>query len=1318
MMKAKRIGFQIWDGTVAELRHLRNSAPLCKKTSTTNGATMKTTATPRALAALLHLSTLAACFAASAATVTLAPPDGTTTNVLQIYSGDTAVEIAGPGTVSLSAANSHTGGTTLSGGTLALSGDVPASGRSQVGTGALTITGGTLRGSGTVARGIAATAATTLAGDPALALAGNNDFQAGAAFAEGTVEISGGETAFGGRIDLGNQAGETATLRVSGGTVTSAGNLQRGYVANANSTLIMTGGTFDVGGKNSVVGFNGGPVVATTDISGGASLRNLGNFYIHSKGGSSSANAIHVHDGGTLGFAALYDGASATTTLSVDGGTLVNDSSGTSAFNWIRETVSSFSVGDGGVTFSGTPESTVVAQIRKAMQAASGSSGTVAGVTFDGGAWGYYVAGNAYNGPTTLKNQSKLFLYADGTIPSGSVVTIKAGSILSNGGAAKTVSSLVLEDDAILGFGSSANALTVSGSIELPSRAKIALYNSDNPSTTAKNTNGSYAVLKVPASYAAALRAVSWSCATATSGKSYTFSVATSGGTATLSMTIATAPSGTFAVSDDTALGGTLSVSGDITIGSGATLAAAPIYGTATGGSITINNGGTLDASGGTIRPVNESGNSFHLYLNEGGALVARSIEGTSSLATTTPMFHFNGGTIYPVGLNTSDGNRYCLRYQPAVVGTHGLFIDMSKWVRPDGYDGWVRASLQSNINHDPDCAGVDGGITVKATGDDKAVVYFGGSFAGSGLNGGILAEKGAIVSANATAFGGQTVALASGSRFRPYDNNTVNVENLTIGSNGATEAVRLDLPTKSISAPGIAVSDTLSVLSPVEIAFTSGWNKETSVPSGVYTALVYQAASPALDTSLFRAQPGFSISSETVAINTGDYIGYTALVLTLAQDDLALDDSAEKTISADAAYGNIYVGDSGTAANKSLLVNGGTITAGTLHLAHTPVDGANSSEKHVATYVQSGGEVSVNTLYSMYRGFDSQAGRVSAEITLNGGSLAVSGDAQLGFNQTRSGYSTTVTVNNGAEMTVGGDMQLTHYGKTQSAPQGILVMNGGSLAVGKDIDLSCCTNRSNYQVDGGIFLHGGTLSARNIKQTVDYTPAQRLFFNGGTFAPNAAAAGRTLSGLTTAHVSTNGAIIDTSALPSGAAYTIAQALETDPALDGAADGGLVKKGAGTLALSGANTYAGRTVIEAGTLAVANADAISDSVTVANGAAIEASGLDLSLASVTASGTIAARSLTVSSAIELPADGSVLSVDGDLTLARGVAIDFSAYGEVPSGYVPVAVASGVITISDLVRARGDGDNTRCETKVEGGVLYAKPTSAGFMMIVR
>ncbi len=1285
---------------------------------------------------VLALAVAALYSAVVADTVTLAPPEGATTNVLSLITGDTAVEVAGPGAVKLNPSNMHIGGTTLSGGTLILSGDIPAGGPSPVGTGTFTVSGGTLRGTGSFGGDITGTGAATLAGDGKLTLSGNNNFQSGVAISEGVVEISGGTVTSGARIDLGTVSGKSATLRISGGSITStsSGNLQRGYAANTESVLVMTGGTFDVGGNNSVVGFNGGPVTARTDIAGTAALRNIGNFYIHADGGSSSVNEISVHDGGTFGFVSLYDNASASTTLSVDGGTLANDTTGIASartssnnYGWIRNNITSFKVGPSGVTFTtDNGAGAGLAQIRMPILAEAASEGeTAKGVTFKTGNWGYYVAGNDYEGPTVIRNGAALFLYSNGTIPSGSVVTVASGGELCVCGAenkSKTVSSLVLQDGAILGFGLSLNTLTASSSVTFPAHAKIALYNNANPTTGKNNTDGTYAVLKVPASYADALRAVSWTCATATSGKSYTFSVATSGDTATLSMTIAADSSG--AITGTSNLNADdYSVDSNITINNSGTLVAKKnIYGSATGGSITINNGGTLDASAGNIRPVDASGNSFHLYLNEGGALVARSIEGKSSLATTTPMFHFNGGTIYPVGLNTSDGNRYYLRYQPAIVGAHGLFIDMSKWVRPDGYDSWVRASIQSNIYHDPDCVGVDGGITVKAAGDDKAVVYFGGSFAGSGLNGGILAEKGAIVSAHATAFGGQTVALASGSRFRPFSDATVNVADLTIGSNGASEAVRLDLPSNSVSAPGIAVSGTLSVLSPVEVAFTGSWNDDSTVSAGVYTALVYQAASPALDTSLFTVPPGFSISSETVAINTGDYNGYTALVLTLAQDDLSLDDSAEKTISADATYGNIYVGDFGVVANNTLTVSDGTVTADTLHLAYQPGIGTSAEDGiHLDAYNQTGGKVSVQTLQTHWVGenSDDTAGRADTEINISGGLLEVAGNVELGYNRMKSGRTSTINVS-GGRLAVGGDMLLIRYSGGVFSAAGILNITGGEVDVKGVVDLSRTKNQASGTKNGGIWLHGGILKAENVIQTTNDCPYAHFYFDGGVYAPyGAAAANRTMQGLNEAYVSTNGAIIDTSALPAGETYTIAQALLTDPALDGAEDGGLVKKGAGTLALSGANTFTGPVKVEAGTLGIANSDALSGYVEVADGAVLDLDETGATVASIAASGAVAGN-LTVTDAVVLANNGSVLSVGGDLTFGDGAAIDFGLAEdeEVPSGWTPVAAVSGEITLQNALRVRNAGDFNRCRTSVSGGVLYVRPFKSGTLLIIR
>ena len=1284
----------------------------------------------------------AAAVAASGATVTLAPPSGTTTNVLALYTGETSVEIAGPGTVSLNPANTYSGGTTFSGGALCLSGVSP-SGSSPIGTGALNITSAdaVFSGSGTIANDITATAAFNFAVDGMLTLSGNNEFQAIAAISEGTVEISGGATVCGVRFDIGNEVGKAATLRVSGGTMTTGGNgnLQRGNAAGKTaSTLIMTGGLIDIGGKNSVVGYSGGPVMARTDISGTASLRNIGNFYIHSKGGSSSTNEVSVHDGGTLGFASFYDSASATTTLSVDGGTLANDATGitsarTSNNNngWIRNNITSFKVGPGGVTFTtDNGDGAGLAQIRMPILAQTVGGGESArGVTFASGNWGYYVAGNAYQGPTTLKNGAVLFLYSNGTIPSGSVVTIGGGSELCNGGAEKAVTSLVLEDGAVLGFGSSAYALTVTDSIALPGSAKIALYNGNDPTATATNTAGTYAVLKVPSRYASALGAVRWSCATATSGKSYSFDVSTSGDVATLSMTIADDSSG--AISGSSSLSKDYSVASDIVVNNSGTLVAqGNIFGSQAGGSITINNGGTLDASGGYIRPVNSDGNSFHLYLNEGGMLIVDRIEGSSdstlaSQATATPMFHFNGGTIYPSFSNApSDGNRYLLNFQTALLGEHGVVIDMTRLQRPDGYTRWVRSSVQGKVNHDPLCAGPDGGITVKGIKGERALVLFGSRFAGSTMNGGIHVEAGGTIALHSSAGTGIAFTIAPGGWLRPYDGaTTMNIGDLVLGSGGVSEPVRLDIANTANSIPGAVVANSISVLSPVAMSLSSEIKSDPVVSVGTYTALVY-SASTTLDTSLFSsADPAFTLTATEESIADGDYAGKKALVVTFAQNDLVLKNGAKQTLSADATYGDIYIGDFNVAANPSLTVSGGTISAnGTLHLAYQPADGASSADRHVVSYVQNGGEVNVGALRSMYRGGNSQSGRVYAEITLNGGALAVAGDAQLGYNQTRQGYTTTLTVNDGASMSIGGDLTLTYYSSSSSstmAPQGIVNMNGGNLAVAGNVDLSRCVNKAGaeYMQDGGVFLRGGVLSAANFVQTINDTPAQRFVFDGGVYAPNAAATNRTLTGLSKANVAAGGAIVDTSALAPGGIYTIAQNLLKDPGLDGASDGGFTKRGSGTLVLSGANTFTGPTRVEGGLLSIASGDAVSGDIAVSDGAALDLGGADISVGTIAASGLVRNGSLTVAGAITANAAGSVLVVDGDLTLAARSAIDFRCYAEVPTGWTPVAAASGTVTVPDLLRARNAGVFNRCETQIIDGVLYVKPCTSGMVIYI-
>ncbi|MCR5840018.1 MAG: hypothetical protein K6G94_10345, partial [Kiritimatiellae bacterium] len=661
------------------------------------------------------MSAIVAATYACGETVTLSPAAGSTTNALALFTGSTAVEIAGPGTVRLNPSNGHIGGTTLSGGTLEMSGNFTGD-RSPVGAGTFTVSGGTLRGSGSFGGDITGTGEFNIEAPDGWAWTGNHSFGAAVTLADGSLTFADGSMTFSDTLWIG-VGGSDVSFTMTGGSITMGSkNPQFSPKKYAKSRFTMTGGAFNANGKNVLTGYQTTYATNIFDVSGSAVFYNVGNVYTYS--GSGNIMDINVHDGGTLDCSAIYNGndnaGTAKTNLRVDGGVLRCNKKGSSATSyalWIGQTsanvkrqLTSFTIGPKGATFTtDNGDASGVMQIYSPITAEPAGSGeTAAGVTISGGRFAYYVP-TAYEGPTIIKDGATLYLSADGTIPSGSAVTVKGGSMLRLQGTNKTIASLTIEDGAALGFGtpsSGANsaALTVSGSVTLPSQAQIALYTLATPAGVAKNDNGTYAVLKVPASYADTLRAVSWSCATATSGKSYTFSVATSGDTATLSMTIAAAPSDTFAVSGDTALGGTLNVSGDITIGSDATLAASPIYGTATGGSITINNGGMLDASGGNIRPVDKSGNSFHLYLNEGGALVVNQIHGSDNAtiqgeATETPMFHFNGGTIYPVAFEAVDGNRFLVNYQTAVVGANGVTVDLNRWIRPDGYTTWTRCS-------------------------------------------------------------------------------------------------------------------------------------------------------------------------------------------------------------------------------------------------------------------------------------------------------------------------------------------------------------------------------------------------------------------------------------------------------------------------------------------------------------------------------------------------------------------------------------------------------------------------------------------------
>jgi autotransporter-associated beta strand protein len=236
------------------------------------------------------------------------------------------------------------------------------------------------------------------------------------------------------------------------------------------------------------------------------------------------------------------------------------------------------------------------------------------------------------------------------------------------------------------------------------------------------------------------------------------------------------------------------------------------------------------------------------------------------------------------------------------------------------------------------------------------------------------------------------------------------------------------------------------------------------------------------------------------------------------------------------------------------------------------------------------------------------------------------------------------------------------------------------------------------YSTKFGIWLNGGVLKAENIMMTATSATTPQVVFNGGTYAPyGAKAANRTMECPNKVYVSAGGAVISTENIPAGEVYTIAQALLTDPALDGAVDGGLTKKGAGTLALTGANTFTGPLVVEEGVVAL--------------------SGDATTLSQVSASGVVEGN-LTVTNALVATA-GSILSVDGKLSFARRSIVDFSGLGAGVNStdWIPIAAANA-FDIPAVLRASNAGEFTHCATSVVDGVLYVRLMTIGFIMIAR
>jgi autotransporter-associated beta strand protein len=311
------------------------------------------------------------------------------------------------------------------------------------------------------------------------------------------------------------------------------------------------------------------------------------------------------------------------------------------------------------------------------------------------------------------------------------------------------------------------------------------------------------------------------------------------------------------------------------------------------------------------------------------------------------------------------------------------------------------------------------------------------------------------------------------------------------------------------------------------------------------------------------------------------------------ASSNATLNQSGDSTVTV--AGGNVFfIGQSGGTGTYNLSDTASLTSAKTLNV------GANSTS---TGNFNLSGTASLTVNNSVNIGGRGQAGDGTPTGTFNmsGGtftstswfSIGESGAGGIGtFNQTggtvnaatgagvitnlgdRDGATGTLNVSAGTFNSTAGGFQVGNHWTGTGSSMGTInvsgtgIVNAGMSSLGLKLGV-------NSAAVGTVNLDGGTIQTSIVQNGAG---TGTFNFNGGTLQATASNA-TFMTGLTNAFVKSGGAVIDTNSQD----VTIDQALLTDTVSTG---GGLKKIGAGTLTLTGANTYTGATTINNGTLSL------------------------------------------------------------------------------------------------------------------------------------
>ncbi|MGN0861569.1 MAG: beta strand repeat-containing protein, partial [Candidatus Spyradosoma sp.] len=385
---------------------------------------------------------------------------------------------------------------------------------------------------------------------------------------------------------------------------------------------------------------------------------------------------------------------------------------------------------------------------------------------------------------------------------------------------------------------------------------------------------------------------------------------------------------------------------------------------------------------------------------------------------------------------------------------------------------------------------------------------------------------------------------------------------------------------------------------------------------------------------------------------------------------------------------GNVTIASDISGAGTLKHTDGGTLTlAGTVNMTGgfsqvagtTNFNGANVT---LGAVNQTDGTLNftgANATIARYKGPTSADGgtnpvtNVGADTTLN-----VTGEFYLRFQGNG-----TSTLNVDGDMVVGGALNLSRDGN------GIVNVRDGGTLVAASIGFGQNWDGTSTKSSVVNLASGGTLVAGAMTKLFNNINSSSLNLNGGVLGTTAESLTISVDSLpivlgtgTTSTINTGK--YDTASktfTDVGAAISIANVIS--------GDGALKKAGAGTLTLSNANTYKGGTVIEAGTVVAAHANALGTTkgVEVQSGATLNLGASAVTVAGLSGAGTVGLADGTTS---------STLTVDS--------ATDSTFSGSIGNAVSLVKQGTGTLELSGANFLYSMTDNAYQAVSVDGGTL--------------